>query len=60
MTFVFEPPLQLAGTPMGFDSGIDIERFVAMRRRPEQWLPGEKMHGAIVQAGLPKTYGTPG
>ncbi|OKO81102.1 hydroxymethylglutaryl-CoA lyase [Bradyrhizobium sp. AS23.2] len=39
---------------MGFATGIDIEALVALRSRIEAWLPGERFHGAIARAGLPK------
>ncbi|WP_024585659.1 hydroxymethylglutaryl-CoA lyase [Aliihoeflea sp. 2WW] len=44
---------------MGFDTGIDIERLIALRAKVERWLPGEKMGGAIARAGVPKTFRMP-
>ena len=41
---------------LGFDTGADVERLVALRRDVESWLPGERFSGAIARAGLPKTY----
>ena len=41
---------------LGFDTGADVERLVALRREVESWLPGERFSGAIARAGLPKTY----
>lgn len=44
---------------MGVDTGIDLERLFALRHELEHWLEGECLHGAIAQAGLPKTMTTP-
>jgi hydroxymethylglutaryl-CoA lyase len=41
---------------LGFDTGVDIEKLVALRTDVESWLPGERFSGAIARAGLPKTY----
>lgn len=41
---------------LGFDTGIDIEALVELRRTVETWLPGERFYGAVARAGLPKTY----
>ncbi len=41
---------------LGFDTGIDIEALVKLRRTVETWLPGERFYGAVARAGLPKTY----
>lgn len=41
---------------LGFDTGIDIDALVAVRRRIEEWLPQEQFSGAIARAGLPATY----
>jgi hydroxymethylglutaryl-CoA lyase len=43
---------------MGFDTGLDIEALIALRGKVERWLPTEKLHGMVSQAGLPKTFGT--
>jgi hydroxymethylglutaryl-CoA lyase len=32
---------------------------MALRAQGAQWLAGESLHGAIAQAGLPKTLRTP-
>ena len=42
---------------LGFDSGLDIDKLVALRARVAQWLPQERVGGMIAQAGLPKTFG---
>lgn len=42
---------------MGFDTGIDIDRLLDLRRTIERWLPDERFTGAILRAGLPKTWG---
>ena len=41
---------------LGFDTGVDVEALIALRRDVESWLPGERFSGAIARAGLPKTY----
>jgi len=41
---------------LGFETGIDIEALVALRRDIERWLPGERFAGAVAKAGLPKTF----
>jgi hydroxymethylglutaryl-CoA lyase len=41
---------------IGFDTGVDVETLIALRREVESWLPGERFSGAIARAGLPKTY----
>lgn len=41
---------------MGFDTGIDVGRLVALRDQVQQWLPGERLGGSIACSGLPKTY----
>jgi len=39
---------------MGFDTGINMDMLLALRRKIELWLPDEKFHGALACAGLPK------
>jgi hydroxymethylglutaryl-CoA lyase len=41
---------------LGFDTGIDIEKLVAVRTEVESWLPGERFFGMVARAGLPKTF----
>ena len=41
---------------LGFDTGIDIEKLIAVRAEVESWLPGEKFFGMVARAGLPKTF----
>lgn len=43
---------------MGFDTGVDLERLLALRGQVGEWLRGESLHGAIWRAGLPKTFPT--
>lgn len=43
---------------LGFDTGVDVEKLIALRSVVESWLPGERFSGAIARAGLPKTYRT--
>jgi hydroxymethylglutaryl-CoA lyase len=53
---VFEDLVYLCETK-GFDTGIDIEALVAVRAIPRSEMPGEKLHGALAQAGLPAMEG---
>ncbi len=39
---------------LGFDTGIDLQALIDLRKKVELWLPGENMSGAIARAGLPK------
>lgn len=41
---------------MGIATGVDIARLLALRQRAAGWLASEKLHGALWQAGLPKTF----
>jgi hydroxymethylglutaryl-CoA lyase len=41
---------------MGFDSGIDLAKLLAVRRAVEKDLPGVPFYGDVARAGLPKTY----
>lgn len=41
---------------MGIETGIDIERLLALRAKVAQWLPDETLHGSLWRAGLPKTF----
>jgi hydroxymethylglutaryl-CoA lyase len=43
---------------MGIDTGIDLTRLLALRKRLSTWLPGETLHGALARAGLPATLAT--
>lgn len=44
---------------MGIETGIEFDKLLALRAQVAQWLVGECLHGAIAQAGLPKTlHGT--
>ncbi len=43
----------LAG--MGLDTGIDLDRLLALRARVAGWLAGETLHGTLWRAGLPRT-----
>jgi hydroxymethylglutaryl-CoA lyase len=46
-------------TSMGIATGIDFDQLMVLRAQVAQWLAGECLHGAIAQAGLPKTLRTP-
>ena len=41
---------------MGITTDIDITQLLALRQRVAGWLAGETLHGALWQAGLPKTF----
>lgn len=41
---------------MGFDTGLDIAKLVALRNKVAGWLPDERVGGTIARAGLPKTF----
>ena len=43
---------------MRIATGIDIAQLLALRKRVALWLAGETLHGALWQAGLPKTFRT--
>jgi hydroxymethylglutaryl-CoA lyase len=42
---------------MGIETGIDMPKLLALRQRVADWLSGEKLHGTLWRAGLPKTFG---
>ena len=44
---------------MGIDTGIDIEALLVLRQKVAGWLEGESLHGALWQAGVPKTFTRP-
>lgn len=39
----------------GYQTGIDFERLLALRRQVESWLPQESLSGALARAGLPRS-----
>jgi hydroxymethylglutaryl-CoA lyase len=41
---------------MGFETGIDLERLIAVRELVHGALPNIVQHGAIAKAGLPKNF----
>ena len=41
---------------MGLETGIDIDKLLALRARVAGWLAGETLHGTLWRAGLPKTF----
>jgi hydroxymethylglutaryl-CoA lyase len=41
---------------MGVDTGIDLQRLLALRAKVAGWLQGETLHGSLHLAGLPKTF----
>jgi hydroxymethylglutaryl-CoA lyase len=43
---------------MGFETGIDIDRLVAVRELVARSLPNVVQHGAIAKAGLPRNFHT--
>ena len=40
---------------MGVETGIDLAKLFALRRRVGEWLQGEALHGSVFRAGLPRT-----
>lgn len=40
---------------MGIETGLDLDRLLALRAKIVRWLAGEPTHGTIWKAGLPKT-----
>ena len=40
---------------MGIETGIDVDRLLALRGKVSQWLEGESLYGSIWRAGLPRT-----
>lgn len=45
---------------MGVETGIDIPSLLSLRKKIEEWLPDERLHGSLWRAGLPKTARTYG
>ena len=41
---------------MGIDTGIDIDRLLALRAKVAGWLADESLHGTLATAGLPKNF----
>lgn len=41
---------------MGFDTGIDLDRLIEVRRMVEGFMPGITFHGDVPKAGIPKNY----
>ena len=41
---------------MGFDTGIDLDRLIEVRRMVEGFMPGVTFHGDLPKAGIPKNY----
>jgi len=41
---------------MGYVTGVDVARLLALRNDLAAWLTGETLHGTLWRAGLPKTY----
>jgi hydroxymethylglutaryl-CoA lyase len=41
---------------MGFDTGIDLDRLIEVRRMLEGFMPGITFHGDLPKAGIPKNY----
>ena len=44
---------------MGIDTGIDLQKLLALRAKVAGWLEGETTHGTLWRAGLPKTFSAP-
>jgi hydroxymethylglutaryl-CoA lyase len=41
---------------MGIETGLDVQKLLALRARVAGWLEGEELHGTLWRAGLPKTF----
>jgi hydroxymethylglutaryl-CoA lyase len=41
---------------MGVETGIELDRLLALRAKVAGWLAGETLHGTLWRAGLPKTF----
>ncbi|HEY0352087.1 MAG TPA: hydroxymethylglutaryl-CoA lyase [Enterovirga sp.] len=41
---------------MGFDTGINLDRLIEVRRMVEGFMPGIAFHGDLPKAGIPKNY----
>jgi hydroxymethylglutaryl-CoA lyase len=41
---------------MGFDTGIDLDRLIEVRRMVEGIMPGIQFHGDLPKAGIPKNF----
>ena len=41
---------------MGLNTGIDLEKLIALRRRVQEWLKDQPFHGTIANAGLPRGF----
>jgi hydroxymethylglutaryl-CoA lyase len=41
---------------MGIDTGVDLDKLLALRGRVQEALAGEPMHGTLWRAGLPRTF----
>jgi hydroxymethylglutaryl-CoA lyase len=41
---------------LGFDTGVDLDRLIALHRTVRGWLETERFHGAIERAGTAKTF----
>ena len=39
---------------LGFETGIDLDRLLAVRADLGGWLPNERLSGALFKAGLPR------
>ncbi|MEI2418280.1 hydroxymethylglutaryl-CoA lyase [Orrella sp. JC864] len=44
---------------MGIDTGIDIGKLLALRRKVARWLDGEPTYGTLWKAGLPGHFDRP-
>jgi len=41
---------------LGIDTGIDLDRLLEVRRKLEDWLPGERLEGRLLKSGLARTF----
>jgi hydroxymethylglutaryl-CoA lyase len=43
---------------MGIETGVDIDKLLALRQQLVNWLPNTPTHGTLWRAGLPKSFNT--
>ena len=41
---------------MGVETGVDIDKLLALRQQLVSWLPDTPTHGTLWRAGLPKSF----
>ena len=41
---------------MGVETGVDIDKLLALRKQLVNWLPDTPTHGTLWRAGVPKSF----